>query len=132
MPKARIVYYQYLNYAYAPVVGSVMFLTGSRLAIFIIFPAVLYILYTIIQSRGIATSLILLIVVIGAIIVAQQFIPQPTWERLTTARSSILKGDLGGRVPILKGRSNRIRRPSTHWSWRRFISESESLQISCP
>jgi O-antigen ligase len=91
-----------INYAYVPVAGSVIFLTGSRLALFVTIPALIYLLGTILQPKRILASTILLIILAGMLVVFQSFIPQATWERLTTAKSSIAQGDLGGRVPLWK------------------------------
>lgn len=93
---------RFLNYAYVPVAGSVIFLTGSRLSLFVIVPALLYVFGTLIQPKRILTSILLLIVLTGALLVFQSFIPQATWTRLTSAKSSITSGDLGGRVPLWK------------------------------
>lgn len=91
-----------INYAYVPVAGSVVFLTGSRLSLFVIIPALLYVFGTLIQPRRILTSMLMLIALTGALLIFQSFIPEATWARLTSAGSSISSGDLGGRVPLWK------------------------------
>lgn len=91
-----------IDYAYIPVSGFVIFLTGSRLALFTIFPALLYIFGTTIHPKRILTSAIVILVVAGLLLAMYSFVPPATWERLTTAKSSITAGDLGGRVPIWK------------------------------
>jgi O-antigen ligase len=91
-----------INYTYIPVSGFAIFLTGSRLALFVIAPAFLYILGTVIQPKRIFTSVFLLIVIFGALLKLQTLIPAATWDRFSTTKSSVLEGDLGGRVPIWK------------------------------
>jgi O-antigen ligase len=91
-----------INYAYIPFSGLAMLLTGSRLAIFALIPALIYILGTLIRPNRILTNVVLLLAICGVLLVLQSFVPQSTWERLSTARTSILEGDLGGRVSLWK------------------------------
>jgi O-antigen ligase len=91
-----------INYAYIPVSGLAISLTGSRLSLFVLGMAFLYILGTMIQPKRIFKSVLLLIVFIEALLNLQPLIPQATWDRFSTTESSILEEDLGGRVPIWK------------------------------
>jgi len=91
-----------INYAYIPISGFAMLLTGSRLALFALVPALIYIVGTLIRPNRILTNVILLLAIFGALLALQTLVPQSTWERLATARTSILEGDLGGRVSLWK------------------------------
>ena len=91
-----------INYTYIPFSGFAMLLTGSRLALFALLPALIYMLGTLIHPKRIITNVILLLCICGALFGLQTLVPQTTWERLATARSSILEGDLGGRVSLWK------------------------------
>lgn len=101
-PSVWNIIFKVVNYAYIPVSVFVVFLTGSRLALFTILPALLYVLLTTIQPKRILTSVLLVIVIVGALFAFLTSIPPETWERLTTVKTSITSADLGGRVPLWK------------------------------
>lgn len=88
-----------VDYAYIPCALFAAILTASRTALFAIVPVGIYILGTANQLKPFVRILIV-VVLIGVLFGLQLFIPQATFERLSTIPSSITTGDLGGRVPL--------------------------------
>ena len=88
-----------INFAYLPAALLAILLTGTRMAIFAVIPAFIYIIGT---SNRLKTSLRLssLVVLVGAMFWLEPLIPRSTIERLGTTGVSIMSGDLGGRVSI--------------------------------
>jgi O-antigen ligase len=89
----------FLNYIYLPCALFAILLTGTRMALIAVVPAILYIVGSFHRLKLIVriTSFFALI---GAMFWLEPFIPQTTLDRLGTAFSSITAGDLGGRVEI--------------------------------
>lgn len=87
------------NYAYIPASLFAIVLTGSRLAIFSLLPALVFILGT---GNRLRPSLRLLIfaVLVGVVWATQPHLPQSSLDRLATAGDSIAAADLGGRVTL--------------------------------
>jgi O-antigen ligase len=98
--KSRIL--NIINYAYIPAAGLAIFLTGSRLALFVLAPALLYIFITLIQPKRILISLFILMIITLALFRLLTLVPQATWDRISTTKASLLQGDLGGRLPLWK------------------------------
>jgi len=88
-----------VNYAFIPFALFAILLTATRTALFAVVPVVLYILGTVSQLKPFVRILIF-VVLIGALFGLQPFIPQATFERLSTIPASIAAGDLGGRVAL--------------------------------
>ena len=86
-----------VNYAYIPASLFAIVLTGSRLAIFSLLPALVFILGTGNQLRP-SLRLVIFTALVGIGWAAQRHLPQSSWDRLATAGDSIAAADLGGRV----------------------------------
>jgi len=88
-----------INFAYLPAALVAILLTGTRMAIFAVIPAFVYVLGT---SSRLKPTLRLpsLVALVGAMFWLEPLIPRSTFERLGTAGASIIAGDLGGRVNI--------------------------------
>jgi O-antigen ligase len=88
---------RFINFAYIPAALLAILLTGTRMALFALVPAVIYITGTFKRLKpGLRVSS--LIVIVGAIFWLEPLIPKSTLERLGTTGISIASGDLGGRV----------------------------------
>lgn len=85
-----------LNYAYIPACLFTIVLTASRMALFTVVPAILYIIGTANQLKPFSRILVF-IVLVGTMFALEPYIPQSTVDRLATAGVSIATGDLGGR-----------------------------------
>lgn len=88
-----------VNYAYIPGALFATMLTASRTALFMIVPALLYIIGTANRLRPFFRILIL-VVLIAALFVLQPYMPQSSVDRLATVGDSITALDLGGRVRL--------------------------------
>ena len=88
-----------VNCAYIPAALFAIILTASRMAIFAVFPAILYISVTINRLRFFFRILIF-IVLVGALFAVLPYVPQSTADRLATVGDSIATRDLGGRVRL--------------------------------
>lgn len=88
-----------VNYIFIPSALFAIVLSGSRTALFTTIPAIIYILSTIQRFRPFS-RLVIFFILIGSLIILQQFIPQSVIERFATTATSIITGDLGGRVSL--------------------------------
>jgi O-antigen ligase len=88
-----------INFAYLPAALLAILLTGTRMAIFAVIPALAYIIGTFYRLKPIV-RFSSLVVLIGAGFWLEPLIPRSTLERLGTTGVSIVSGDLGGRVSI--------------------------------
>jgi O-antigen ligase len=86
-----------VNYAYIPAALFAILLTASRMALLCTVPALLFILGTFSQLKFHYRALIL-VALAGILFTFQSYMPQTSFDRLTTAGLSIARGDLGGRV----------------------------------
>jgi O-antigen ligase len=88
-----------INFAYLPAAVMAILLTGTRMAIFALIPALAYIIGT---SNRLKPTLRFstLVALVGAMFWLEPLIPRSTLERLGTVSVSIAAGDLGGRVKI--------------------------------
>jgi len=81
-----------INYAYVPAALFAIILSASRMALFAIVPAVVYIVGTANRLKPLYRVLIL-----AALLGTLPFIPQSSIERLATTGASLSTGDIGGR-----------------------------------
>ena len=88
-----------LNYIFIPSALFAIILTGSRTALFAAIPALIYIFSTFKRFR-MFNRVIIFIGLVGTLIVVQLSIPSSSFDRFSTTASSILTGDLGGRVSL--------------------------------
>ena len=88
-----------LNYMFIPSALFAIILTGSRTALFAAIPALIYIFSTFKRFR-MFNRVIIFIGLVGTLIVVQLSIPSSSFDRFSTTASSILTGDLGGRVSL--------------------------------
>jgi O-antigen ligase len=88
-----------INFAYIPLALFSILLTGTRMAIFAVIPAVVYVLSTFNRAKPIL-KITSVVAVIGSMFIVEPLIPRSTLDRLQTAFSSISAGDLGGRIPL--------------------------------
>ena len=90
---------QPLNYLYIPASLFAITLTASRIALFAVIPAVLYIAGTANRIRP-SFRLLMLVAFIATLFIVKGHIPNATFERLSTVGSSIEHMDLNGRVRL--------------------------------
>jgi O-antigen ligase len=88
-----------VNYAYIPASLFAILLTASRIALFAIVPALLFIIGTFTRLK-LSSRILAFAALIGALLVLQPHIPQSSIDRLATAGTSIAAGDLGGRMAL--------------------------------
>jgi O-antigen ligase len=88
-----------LNYMYIPCALFAILLTGTRMALIAVIPAIIFIVGTFHRVKP-AVRFTSFFVIIGAMFWLEPLIPRTTLERLATTFSSLEAGDLGGRVEI--------------------------------
>lgn len=88
-----------VNYAYIPASLFAIMLTGSRMALFAIVPAILYIVGTANRLKPFFRILIFAFLC-GTLFGIQFYFPPSTVDRLATAFDSIAAGDIGGRLRL--------------------------------
>jgi O-antigen ligase len=88
-----------LNFAYIPTALFAIVLTGSRTAIFVTLPTIIYLFVTFKRIKPLV-RLSIFSFLLGSLLFLQHYIPQTAISRLATTASSIYSGDLGGRVQI--------------------------------
>jgi O-antigen ligase len=88
-----------VNYAYIPASLFAILLTGARVALFAIIPALLYIVGTNARLK-LSSRILVLVALTGSLLVLQPHIPQTSIDRLATASTSIATGDFGGRMSL--------------------------------
>lgn len=87
----------FINYLYIPVSLFAVILTGSRTVIFIVVPAILYIVATANKIRPLI-KIYLFVVFLGFIVATGHYIQDSTIKRLASVNESIIERDFGGRV----------------------------------
>jgi O-antigen ligase len=85
-----------VNYAYLPAALFAILLTASRMALFAIAPALLFIVGTLSQLKS-SLRVFIIAALIGALFALQSFVPQSAINRLATTGASIAASDFGGR-----------------------------------
>lgn len=88
-----------LNYAYVPIALLGIALTGTRTALVAAMPALLYGMGTLNRIR-IAGRVAIFVALVAALFVVQSYVPQSSFDRLSTTGESISDNDLNGRVNI--------------------------------
>ncbi|MEE8450608.1 MAG: O-antigen ligase family protein [Thermoguttaceae bacterium] len=88
-----------INFAYLPAALVAILLTGSRGTLIAAAPVVLFILCTL-PRLGIAWRAVLVAGAIWGASMLPSVIPEATFQRLGTIRSSIANEDMGGRIKI--------------------------------
>lgn len=88
-----------INFIYIPAAIGAIILTGSRTALIVIIPGLLYIMATMNRLTP-AYRFLFTAIAIFAIIKGQTLIPTSTLRRLGTIGDSISAGDLGGRMVL--------------------------------
>ena len=88
-----------LNFAYIPAALFATLLTGTRMALFAVIPAFVYILGTSNRLKPIL-RLSSLVFFVGAMFWLEPLTPRSIIERLGTTGTSIITGDFGGRVNL--------------------------------
>ena len=88
-----------VNIAYIPMALFAILLTASRMAVFVIIPAAIYIAATVNKVKPIL-RILFPIALIGVLVILEPFIPRSSVNRLATTLNSISSGDLGGRVKL--------------------------------
>jgi hypothetical protein len=86
-----------VNYAYVPPALFAIGLSGARLALFAVVPALLYILATTTRLKFGMKALIFCSL-IATILALPVLLPESSLDRLSTVGTSISEGDFGGRV----------------------------------
>lgn len=90
---------RWVNFAYIPAALFAIISTGSRMSLFAVVPALLYMLGSVKRLKPFSRMLIL-VALTGTLFVMQSYIPQSAVNRLGTAFESIANADLGGRVEL--------------------------------
>jgi O-antigen ligase len=90
-----------VNFVYIPLSLFAILLTGTRMALFAVIPAFIYILWTYGRIKPLirVSSFFALM---GSMFFLEELIPSTTIDRLGTIITSIASGDLGGRVILWK------------------------------
>jgi O-antigen ligase len=99
-PKGIIL--RFINYAYLPASIFAILLTGSRTALFLVLPLVLFVIGTAKRLKPFS-RIVTISILLAGLLALLVHIPQATLGRLGTAYDSIAAGDLGGRVTLWKG-----------------------------
>jgi O-antigen ligase len=89
----------FFNFMYLPCALFAIVLTGTRMAIIAVLPALIFIIGTLRQLK-LYIRLSSFFVLVGAMVWLEPLIPRSTLGRLGTVFSSISAGDLGGRVEL--------------------------------
>jgi O-antigen ligase len=87
------------NYVYLPAGIFAIVLTGSRMGLFAIIPAALFVLLRLPRLK-LPSRIVISTALAGAFLFLYPHVPSGTLERLATIESSIASADLGGRVAI--------------------------------
>jgi len=90
-----------LNFIYIPLSLFAILLTGTRMALFAVIPAFIYILWTYGRIKPLI-RISSFFALMGSMFFLEELIPSTTLERLGTIFNSIASGDLGGRVILWK------------------------------
>jgi O-antigen ligase len=85
-----------VNFAYIPTSLFAIILTGSRMALFAVLPAIVYVIGTANRLKA-SIRISIFAVFVGALFAILPYIPASTLNRLGTASDSIATGDLGPR-----------------------------------
>lgn len=88
-----------VNYAYIPLSLFAILLTASRMALFAVVPALVFIIGSFSQLK-LSSRILALAALTGSLLVLQSHIPQSSIDRLATTSSSIAAADLGGRMAL--------------------------------
>ncbi len=91
--------FKFIYFIFIPAALFAIILSGSRSSVFVTIPAFIFIVATFNRLSPIR-RLFITIVFIGAILVIQFYTPTSIFDRLATVSSSIMSGDLGGRVRL--------------------------------
>ena len=86
-----------VNYAYVPSALFAIALSGARMALFAVVPALLYILATTTRLKF-GMKALLFCFLITTFLALPVLLPEASLDRLSTVGTSISEGDLGGRV----------------------------------
>ena len=88
-----------LNYAYLPAAVLAILLTASRGALIAAFPAFFFVIWSL-RRLSLVKRVLVLATLISALLVLQSVVPQASFQRLATIRTSTGLAPLGGRVDI--------------------------------
>lgn len=88
-----------VNYCYIPAAFFSILLTASRGGLIATFPAFLYIILSFDQFK-LSSRILILILLTSSMFAVLEFVPQASFDRLSTAATSISTGDLSGRGHI--------------------------------
>ena len=88
-----------VNVIYIPAALFAILLSGTRMAIFAVIPAIAFIFGTSYRLKP-SYRLMIFVVLIFSLVLVQPYIPRSVIERLGTTGVSIATGDLGGRVTL--------------------------------
>ncbi len=91
--------FRFIYFIFIPAALFAIILSGSRSSVFVTIPAFIFIVATFNRLSPIR-RLFILIVFIGALSIIEFYTPTSIFDRLATVSSSILSGDLGGRVRL--------------------------------
>ncbi len=88
-----------VNYGYIPAALLGIALTGTRTALVAASPAFLYAFGSLTQLK-LAARVLIFVAVVTALFAVQSYIPQSSFDRLSTTGSTLADGDLNGRVTL--------------------------------
>jgi O-antigen ligase len=86
-----------VNFAYIPAAAFAVALTGTRFAMIMSIPAILYMMFSLTRLK-LVWRILIGVIIFGAIIYLSSLVPESTLMRLSTADDEILSGDLNGRI----------------------------------
>lgn len=88
-----------LNYLYIPLAIIAIILTASRTSFILIFPSLIFLLFTMKQMK-LTIRLLIMITFLVAAFTLQSFVPSSSFDRLSETSESLATGDLTGRGAI--------------------------------
>lgn len=88
-----------INFGYFPIAIFTIALTASRTSLFVLVPAILYIILSMHKIKH--SKLVMIIIVLILIFITfKDYVPQESIDRLATVGDSIANRDFGGRIEI--------------------------------
>ena len=89
------------NFAYIPAAAFAIALTGTRFAMIMTLPSIIFIMIAL-SRLHLIWRILIFVLLSGAVLYLPSIVPESTIMRLSTADDEIISGDLNGRIGIWK------------------------------
>ncbi len=95
----RHLFWRVINFAYLPLAGMAVALTGTRTGIVAAVPALAYVVTSLSRVRPVVRALIV-VAMIAAVVKVYSVVPAASFQRLATIGTEFSEGDLNGRIEL--------------------------------